>query len=68
MLSVSLYRRSVYLFMCCETDSALIFDRNKKINEGMSEEEAWRLFQQLVDALVHMAGLGILGVDKLCVF
>ena len=56
------------MFMCCETDSALIFDRNKKINEGMSEEEAWRLFQQLVDALVHMAGVGIVGVDKLCVF
>lgn len=27
--------------------------------QGLPEEEAWRLFRQLVDALVHMASLNI---------
>ncbi len=29
--------------------------------QGLPEEEAWRLFRQLVDALVHMASLNIVG-------
>jgi translation initiation factor 2-alpha kinase 4 len=31
----------------------------QRIAEGLSEDEAWRLFQQIVDALVHMSSLGI---------
>jgi hypothetical protein len=31
----------------------------QRIAEGLSEDEAWRLFQQVVDALVHMSSLGI---------
>jgi len=31
----------------------------QRVAEGLSEDEAWRLFQQVVDALVHMSGLGI---------
>ncbi|KAI0300075.1 hypothetical protein B0F90DRAFT_1817684 [Multifurca ochricompacta] len=34
-----------------------------RIAEGLSEDEAWRLFQQVVDALVHMSSLGILHRD-----
>ncbi|KAL5519904.1 hypothetical protein ACEPAG_1564 [Sanghuangporus baumii] len=33
------------------------------VAERISEEEAWRLFLQIVDALVHMASLGILHRD-----
>ncbi|CAL1710511.1 unnamed protein product [Somion occarium] len=35
----------------------------ERIAEGLSESEAWRLFQQIVDALVHMSSLGILHRD-----
>jgi translation initiation factor 2-alpha kinase 4 len=35
--------------------------RLQRIAEGLSEDEAWRLFQQVVDALVHMSSLGIVG-------
>ncbi|THH28609.1 hypothetical protein EUX98_g5583 [Antrodiella citrinella] len=35
----------------------------ERIAEGVSESDAWRLFQQIVDALVHMSGLGILHRD-----
>lgn len=35
----------------------------ERIAEGLSETEAWRLFQQIVDALVHMSSLGILHRD-----
>lgn len=35
----------------------------ERIAEGLSEDDAWRLFQQIVDALVHMSGLGILHRD-----
>ncbi|KAJ6607583.1 kinase-like domain-containing protein [Mycena sp. CBHHK59/15] len=35
----------------------------ERIDEGLSEEEAWRLFQQILDALVHMSTLGILHRD-----
>lgn len=31
----------------------------QRIAEGLLEDEAWRLFQQVVDALVHMSSLGI---------
>ena len=27
--------------------------------EGLTEDDCWRLFQQILDALVHMSGLGI---------
>ncbi|KAF9527861.1 other/PEK/GCN2 protein kinase [Crepidotus variabilis] len=33
------------------------------VDEGISEDEAWRLFQQIVDALAHMSTLGILHRD-----
>jgi translation initiation factor 2-alpha kinase 4 len=29
------------------------------VAEGITEDEGWRLFQQILDALVHMSGLGI---------
>ncbi|KAF9065023.1 kinase-like domain-containing protein [Rhodocollybia butyracea] len=35
----------------------------ERVDEGLSVEEAWRLFQQIVDALVHMSNLGILHRD-----
>jgi hypothetical protein len=31
----------------------------KRVAEGLSEEEAWRLFYQILDALVHMGSMGI---------
>ncbi|GJJ13244.1 hypothetical protein Clacol_007495 [Clathrus columnatus] len=37
-----------------------------RIAEGLSEDEAWRLFHQILDALVHMANLGILHRDIKC--
>ncbi|KAJ7220218.1 kinase-like domain-containing protein [Mycena pura] len=33
------------------------------IEEGLSEQEAWRLFQQILEALVYMSSLGILHRD-----
>jgi serine/threonine protein kinase len=35
----------------------------KRIDEGISEDEAWRLFQQILEALVHMSALSILHRD-----
>lgn len=35
----------------------------ERIDEGITEDEAWRLFQQIVDALVHMSTLSILHRD-----
>ncbi|KAF9457367.1 kinase-like domain-containing protein [Collybia nuda] len=35
----------------------------ERVDEGISEDEAWRLFQQIVDALVHMSTLSILHRD-----
>ncbi|KIJ97967.1 hypothetical protein K443DRAFT_104703 [Laccaria amethystina LaAM-08-1] len=35
----------------------------ERLDEGISEDEAWRLFLQIVDALVHMSTLGILHRD-----
>ncbi|SJL11916.1 uncharacterized protein ARMOST_15330 [Armillaria ostoyae] len=35
----------------------------ERVDEGISESEAWRLFQQIVDALVHMSTLGIIHRD-----
>ncbi|KAG1764160.1 kinase-like domain-containing protein [Suillus placidus] len=34
-----------------------------RVAEGLSEEEAWRLFYQILDALVHMGSMGILHRD-----
>ncbi|KAI0354133.1 Serine/threonine-protein kinase [Trametes cingulata] len=34
-----------------------------RINEGLDEQNAWRLFHQILDALVHMSSLGILHRD-----
>lgn len=31
----------------------------QRIAEGVSELEAWRLFQQIVDALLHMSSMNI---------
>ena len=33
------------------------------VDEGISEDEAWRLFHQILDALVRMSTLGILHRD-----
>ncbi|KIL60768.1 hypothetical protein M378DRAFT_906708 [Amanita muscaria Koide BX008] len=35
----------------------------ERVDEGISEDEAWRLFLQILDALVHMSTLGILHRD-----
>ncbi|KAF8060720.1 kinase-like domain-containing protein [Lyophyllum atratum] len=35
----------------------------ERIDEGIQEDEAWRLFQQIVDALTHMSTLSILHRD-----
>ncbi|KAL0961127.1 hypothetical protein HGRIS_006101 [Hohenbuehelia grisea] len=35
----------------------------ERVEEGISEDEAWRLFQQIVDALAHMSSHGILHRD-----
>ncbi|KAK7057453.1 kinase-like domain-containing protein [Favolaschia claudopus] len=35
----------------------------ERIDEGMSEPEAWRLFQQILEGLVYMSSLGILHRD-----
>lgn len=32
---------------------------SQRIAEGVSELEAWRLFQQIVDALLHMSSMNI---------
>ena len=36
----------------------------QRIAEGLSESEAWRLFQQIVDALVHMSSLNIVSLYR----
>lgn len=33
------------------------------IGRGLSEDESWRLFRQILEALVHMASLGIVHRD-----
>ncbi|KAG2338792.1 hypothetical protein BDR05DRAFT_984599 [Suillus weaverae] len=35
----------------------------ERVAEGLSEEEAWRLFYQILDALVHMGSMSILHRD-----
>ncbi|KAF8124132.1 kinase-like domain-containing protein [Boletus edulis] len=35
----------------------------ERVAEGLSEEEAWRLFNQILEALVHMGSMGILHRD-----
>ncbi|PFH46932.1 hypothetical protein AMATHDRAFT_7250 [Amanita thiersii Skay4041] len=35
----------------------------ERLDEGISEDDAWRLLQQILDALVHMSTLGILHRD-----
>ena len=35
--------------------------KTQRVQEGLDEDEAWRLFHQIVDALVHMSNLGIVG-------
>ncbi|KAI0666498.1 Serine/threonine-protein kinase [Trametes maxima] len=35
----------------------------ERISEGLDEQNAWRLFHQILDALVHMSSLGILHRD-----
>ena len=39
------------------------FFKKKLVNEGISEDEAWRLFLQIVDALSHMSTHTILHRD-----
>ncbi|KAF8186819.1 hypothetical protein BJ912DRAFT_1022739 [Pholiota molesta] len=47
-----------------EGDFAGLFNRSReRVDEGISEDEAWRLFQQIVDALAHMSTLNILHRD-----
>jgi translation initiation factor 2-alpha kinase 4 len=36
---------------------------SQRVDEGISEDEGWRLFHQIIDALVHMTNLGILHRD-----
>ncbi|KAJ7070074.1 hypothetical protein C8F01DRAFT_1115157 [Mycena amicta] len=35
----------------------------ERVDEGITEQEAWRLFQQILEALVYMSSLGILHRD-----
>lgn len=35
---------------------------SKRIDEGLTEEDCWRLMQQLVDALAHMESMGIVSL------
>lgn len=37
----------------------------ERIAEGITEEEAWRLFQQIVEALVHISNRGIVRLFRL---
>lgn len=41
-----------------DVTALLIYDL-QRIEEGITEDEAWRLFQQIVDALVHVGARGI---------
>lgn len=36
----------------------------QRVAEGLSEEEAWRLFYQILDALVHMGSMGIVSQNS----
>lgn len=36
----------------------------ERIDEGLEEDEAWRLFHQVLDALVHMSSLGIVSIGR----
>lgn len=36
----------------------------QRVAEGLSEEDAWRLFYQILDALVHMGSMGIVSQDS----
>ena len=44
-------------------NAILIFYFFKLVDEGISEDEAWRLFLQIVDALSHMSTHTILHRD-----
>ena len=47
---------------CSEPVSQEFVERQtlrERIAEGITEEEAWRLFQQIVEALVHISNRGI---------
>ena len=46
-----------------QTTFFALLNQQQRIDEGISEDETWRLFQQIVDALVHMSTLGILHRD-----
>ncbi|KAI5119391.1 hypothetical protein M0805_005934 [Coniferiporia weirii] len=54
-----LVRRTLYIQMEYVERQTL----RERIAEGISEDEGWRLFHQILDALVHMASLGILHRD-----
>jgi eukaryotic translation initiation factor 2-alpha kinase 4 len=38
----------------------------KAIEDGLTEDEAWRLFRQILEALVYISSLGILHRDIKC--
>ncbi|TFK91310.1 Serine/threonine-protein kinase [Polyporus arcularius HHB13444] len=52
-------RRTLYIQMEFVERQTL----RERIAEGLEEDEAWRLFHQILDALVHMSSLGILHRD-----
>ncbi|KAI0746241.1 Serine/threonine-protein kinase [Daedaleopsis nitida] len=58
-LSPSGLRRTLYIQMEFVERQTL----RERIAEGLEEEDAWRLFHQVLDALVHMSSLGILHRD-----
>ena len=49
-------------YFCSQSISQEFVERQtlrERIAEGITEEEAWRLFQQIVEALVHISNRGI---------
>ncbi|KAF8883813.1 hypothetical protein BD779DRAFT_1674349 [Infundibulicybe gibba] len=57
--SIPMLSRTLYIQMEFVERQTL----KERIDEGLAETEAWRLFQQILDALVHMSSLGILHRD-----
>ena len=52
----------VYVYIHSQPTSQEFVEKQtlrERIAEGISEEEAWRLFQQIVEALVHISNRGI---------
>ncbi|CDO76045.1 hypothetical protein BN946_scf184959.g3 [Trametes cinnabarina] len=49
--------------MIATTEHSRTHELDQRITEGLDEQNAWRLFHQILDALIHMSSLGILHRD-----